>query len=369
VSNKGFSRQKLANHSEYIPIFRSNLPRPEYWLKYLEPAYETSKFSNFGEASHELERRVADFLQIDSSTVVTCVNATQALTGAVSTAEKNDYEWTIPSWTFTATASAMFSANKSFYFSDIDDEWRIKPSNRNVNLIDVLPFGAGIDTNRFEVLCDGEIVIDAAASFDALRYSKISELKKRFGLVISFHPTKFPAGPEGAVFISNDHSWVEKFRLWTIFGMDEKRTSFFPGTNAKMNEFSAAVILASLDKYFPDRDSLIQSSKRALDLSHEFGFDVNESIQNSFASPYWIVKKSNEQIGIIEEIFQSDLIATRRWWMYGCHAMEAYKEIKKSNLSKTSEAANSSIGLPMFIGMSEEHWGRIEKAFRKIASK
>lgn len=352
----------------FIPIFKSNLPRPEYWLKYLEPAYNSSKFSNFGEASHELERRVADFLQIDSNSVVTCVNATQALTGAVATSEKNKYPWTIPSWTFTATTSAMISANKKFTFSDIDDNWRVAPSSRNVNLIDVLPFGAGIDSERFENLCNGEIVIDGAASFDALRFSNIKNLKKRFALVISFHPTKFPAGPEGAVFISNDSSWCERFRFWTIFGMDEKRISYFPGTNAKMNEFSAAVTLASLDRYFSDREMLIESMNKALKLSKEFGFGVNEAITNYYASPYWIIKNSPSAIVKIEVGFEKASIATRRWWMHGCHTMNAYEGIQKSNLQKTEEAASSSIGLPMFIGMSNEELNHIKITFETILS-
>lgn len=349
------------NESEFIPIFQSVLPRPDKWLHYLETAYNNSKFSNFGEVSHLLERRVAEFLGVRESNVVTCVNATQALTGAVCTSEKNNLEWTIPSWTFTATAAAMISANKTFYFSDIDENWRLAPQDSRVNAVDVLPFGDGIDISRLENLCEGELVIDAAASFDALRFSNLGNTKRRFALVISFHPTKFPAGPEGAVFISNDLDWCKRFRYWTIFGMDEARESFFPGTNAKMNEFSAAVALASLDSYRDDRSKLITQLRKARELTEKSHLVLFSPSQREFAAPYWIIKANERRIELIENLFSKEMISTRRWWMHGCHQMEAYKHIPKTSLLNTENAAKTSLGLPLFIEMGESHWQRIER--------
>lgn len=350
---------------EFIPIFKSSLPDPENWLPYLEPAYNISKFSNFGEASHLLEARVSEFFGVKKLNVVTCVNATQALTGAVCTSEQNVFDWTIPSWTFTATAAAMISANKSFYFSDIDEQWRLLPSDRKVNAIDVLPFGDGIDISRLESLCDGEIVIDAAASFDALRFSKIWEVKRRFGLVISFHPTKFPAGPEGAVFISNDEDWCTRFRKWTIFGMDEARESYFPGTNAKMNEFSASVILSSLDTYASDRLSLLDVGRKALVISQLNNFEVNNALKHGWASPYWIVKSEEERIERIEKSFQHSRISSRRWWNRGCHRMSAYSNIRRGDLSMTNLVSSTTVGLPLFASLDDSELERINQALAK----
>lgn len=350
------------NSENAIPIFKSSLPRPEKWLNYLEMAYSNSKFSNFGEVSHLVEKKVAEFLDISELNVVTCVNATQALTGAISTAELNGFKWTIPSWTFTATAASMVSARKDFFFSDIDSDWRIKPKIAKLNVVDVLPFGEGIDLPRLDDLCDGEVIIDAAASFDALRFSFLSSIKRRFGLVISFHPTKFPAGPEGAVFISNDISWCERFRFWTIFGMDEKRESYFPGTNAKLNEFSSSVILASLDSYHEIRQDIINSSDLALQLSSEYGFQVNGALRKGFASPYWILRSNARKIQTVEDVFDKCDISTRRWWMHGCHKMPAYSDYSFDSLKNTEKASLTSIGLPFYPSMSSKEWERISLA-------
>lgn len=349
----------------FIPILKSTLPLPEFWLSYLEIAYADSKFSNFGRLSHLVEERIATLLGVTSDSIVTCVNATQALTGAVSTAPENEFQWTIPSWTFTATASAMVSANKDFFFSDVDLDWRVNPERKDVNVVDVLPFGDGIDIQRLESLSDGEVVIDAAASFDALRHSSLSSIKRRFGIVVSFHPTKFPAGPEGSVFITNDRGWAERFRHWTIFGMDESRQSFFAGTNAKLNEFSSAVILASLDRYESSRREILANLEIALAVSKKCNLEVNSALSRGYASPYWIIKATNTRIQSIEKEFSENYISTRRWWMYGCHQMPAYSKKAKSNLRETDTAAQTSLGLPMYSGMSEKEFERIEKALSK----
>lgn len=344
---------------------KSVLPPLSAWTKYLEIAYQNSKFSNFGEVSHLVESRVGNVLGISSELVVACANATLGLTGAVATSTTNSYPWTIPSWTFTATASAMHGAGKEFFFSDIDKNWRIRPSFESVNIIDVLPFGDDIDIDRLENIGAGEIVIDAAASFDALRFSKIDLIKRRFGLVVSFHPTKFPPGPEGAVFISNDPDWCRRFRLWSIFGMDESRESNFPGTNAKINEFSSAVILASLDYYEQNRDNLRTSLKLAQDLSREIGLEVIEPIKKGYAIPYWIIKADKARINLVEIQFRSRFIDTRRWWMFGCHRMKAYGSVPKEDLPMTNLAAETSLGLPMYIGMSDHDWGKISDTMRE----
>ena len=354
-----------AEQQEFIPILKSTLPRPEVWLSYLETAYADSKFSNFGRLSLLVEERIATLLGVSSDSIVTCVNATQALTGAVSTASENEFQWTIPSWTFTATASAMVSSNKAFFFSDVDLDWRVNPKRKDVNVVDVLPFGDGIDIQRLERLSNGEVVIDAAASFDALSQSSLSSIKRRFGIVVSFHPTKFPAGPEGAVFITNDIGWAERFRYWTIFGMDESRQSFFAGTNAKLNEFSSAVILASLDRYESSRREILVNMDLALSISRKCNLEVSSALSKGYASPYWIIKSTRTRIESIEKEFSENSISTRRWWMYGCHQMPAYSNKPRNNLSETDTAAQTSLGLPMYSGMSREEFDRIEIALAK----
>lgn len=350
------------NNLELIPIYKSSLPRPEKWLDYLEIAYRNSKFSNFGEISHLLERRVADFLGVKEANVVTCVNATQAIAGAISTAEKNSLDWTIPSWTFTATPAAIISANKEFYFSDVDENWRISIQDSNVNVVDVLPFGVGIDIQRLESLCTGELVVDGAASFDALRYSNICHIQRRFALVISFHPTKFPAGPEGAVFISNDLEWCKRFRYWTIFGMDEVRESYFPGTNAKLNEFSAAVTLSSLDSYEIDREKYVELGKKVTSISNERNFEVYSPMSQNYATPYWILKGDKTRIKKVEEVFGENNISARKWWNRGCHNMAAYAKFRKLDLTNTEIAHEISIGLPFFQSLSDLELKRISYA-------
>jgi dTDP-4-amino-4,6-dideoxygalactose transaminase len=100
-------------------------------------------------------------------------------------------------------------------------------------------------------------------------------------------------------------------------------------------------------------------------LSQECGFEVLNSMRMGIASPYWIIKDTPKKIHNVETLFATELISTRRWWMYGCHTMPAYRNIVALDLRNTINASNCSLGLPMYLGMSDEDWVRISNALRR----
>ena len=348
----------------HIPIYKSVLPELNRITPYLEIAYQNGKFSNFGEISHRVESSIAKLLNMGPDQIVTCSNATLALCGALATSGNDLNVWNLPSWTFTATASAVMSSNNRGNFLDVDENWRVHVEKKATigNLIDVLPFGDGPDFQRLSEHKIQHLVVDGAASFFALTKTDWASVKMRFGLVVSFHPTKVPAGAEGAVFISNDAEWLERFRLWTIFGMGDDRISKFPGTNAKLSEFSASVILASLDSFHSDIAEWRLLSEIALGISQEFKLIVTPAMAKGLISPYWIVRTEKEKISRIAQVFNQENIAFRKWWGDGCHRMNAYKTFSAAELTNTNKIASETLGLPFYRGMTDMEWERISKA-------
>ena len=73
-----------------------------------------------------------------------------------------------------------------------------------------------------------------------LNYGDISTL--------SFHATKLFHTIEGGALIINDDSLVEKARYLINFGIENPESIPELGTNAKMNEFEAAMGLCMLDE-------------------------------------------------------------------------------------------------------------------------
>ena len=65
---------------------------------------------------------------------------------------------------------------------------------------------------------------------------------------ISFHATKIFHTIEGGAVITNDDILAKKIRLMINFGIKDESTIKLIGTNAKMNEFEAAMGLCLLDE-------------------------------------------------------------------------------------------------------------------------
>jgi dTDP-4-amino-4,6-dideoxygalactose transaminase len=349
-----------------VPIFSPSLPRARQILPYLESIDKSGWYSNFGPLSKELEKRIASYTNVATENVVCLVNATLALQGAVSTANRNA-SWSCPSWTFAATPHAVLSAGKDLELLDITHNWRMNPQNTKNsigNFIDVLPFGDDLCLDRFSNDTNA-LIIDAAGSFDSLRNLEL-DVSYPVGIVISLHPTKALAGGEGAVFISNDSEWVARLRQWANFGFDQHRQAVTPGTNAKMSEYACAVSLSSLDVWDNTRDEWLELQKWSLGCSSDAALKVQPSMNKGFASPYWIVEGEPERIKRLRSLLESRNIQSRQWWGLGCHKMKAFEKIAGGDYRNTDALAITTLGLPYFRGITDDQRCLIEEVLQEL---
>lgn len=352
---------------ELIPVFRPLLPDLHRLSIYISKIDLSKQYTNRGPLVQSLEERMADHLGVDKSDVVMCANATLGLEGAYETSEL-DGSWYCPAWTFAATPSSLNRARKEFVFCDVDSFWRIEvPADKLSNslIVDVLPFGSSVRIQDFSSSIKG-LVIDAAASFDSIQNFATGNRSFPVAMVGSFHATKSLPGAEGGFFWANDPEWVSRFRKWISFGFDENRNAIQAGTNAKMHEYSAAIIHSSLDSWASDKEEWLYLKDWAFKLSSEYGFEMFSEADQNFATPYWIIKGSKEKIESLKKIFAENNIQTRNWWGEGCQNMPAFKEIKKLDLMNTEKIAKQSTGLPFFRGMSEEFKVRISDTFARL---
>jgi dTDP-4-amino-4,6-dideoxygalactose transaminase len=349
-----------------IPILVPKVPTADIILPYLRRIDLNRVYSNGGPLQSELIARIANHFQVDSSMVAIVANATLALEGAISTAPTTNTLWESPSWTFTATPAAILGSGAKLVFADVDEEWRIAPTYVSGNLVDVLPFGKGLDFERLDLTSLECLVIDAAASFDSL-----SPIKFPSGLptaiVISMHATKvFPAG-EGGIFISNDIEWAHRLRKWSNFGMGSDRISEFVGTNAKLSEFGSAVGLATLDSWPSIRSDFEKISLQILEVSKRLELNCFTPHGKSISS-YWILRDLDPLFKHeIIKLFKVRGIATRDWWASGCHKMPAYKGFmeEEGSLKNTEYSTTTSLGLPFFSEMTQRQLDEIELSLAK----
>lgn len=108
----------------------------------------------------------------------------------------------------------------------------------------VAPFGRPIDVapwDEFRGRTGLPVVIDAAAGFDAMQPG-------RTPVVVSLHATKIIGTGEGGFVMSTDAAPVRAVHVRANFGFEADRQARVPSTDAKMNEFHAAVGLAAFDE-------------------------------------------------------------------------------------------------------------------------
>lgn len=331
---------------------------------YLEKIDLAQTYSNFGPLSRELESRVAKLLNVCPSKVVSSANATLALIGTFITAPTN--QWIVSNWTFPATAQAIKHSKGELHLCDISMEtWLPEIQSRVGNrfgLVVTVPFGARVPLEEFTEL--PTVVFDAAASLG--NFDDLAQLGQGNAVVFSLHATKMLGAGEGGVSVFGSKEWADAFRRWSNFGFSGSRSADIEGMNAKMSEYSAAVGLASLDRWPTQQSRYAELRKRTLSIVDSTNGIVVPSWQRHSVSPYWIVlSDSHESRDRLAMTFADMKISTRQWWP------ELVTEYASDFCSRPSAGTPScetlrdrSIGLPFHLSLSEPDLQRIQLALR-----
>jgi dTDP-4-amino-4,6-dideoxygalactose transaminase len=353
-----------------IPIFRPKLPTYDELEFYLRQIDVNRQYSNFGPLSRLLQERFSEHVGASIRNTATCVNATIALTGASQLLNPSGRPWKLPVYTFVATAQAVMNAGQEFDLQDITTDLHMDNANiRNDDyVLHVLPFGDSFPANSYQHF-EGDMLIDAAASYDAVSdFALKNHFRGRVVVVVSLHPTKYPGGAEGALVYSNDEKFIEMFNQWTVFGFDKSRQSLRVGTNAKINEYAAAVANASLDRWFDRRNLIRAQMEKAFSISQAAGLKVHPAMERGFINPYWIISTENHaRLEHTKVILNKLGIEYRMWWGEGVHKHPYFMEKLRWQTFPTCERIiNHSVALPFFEELTEVEFGYIESALWQL---
>jgi dTDP-4-amino-4,6-dideoxygalactose transaminase len=284
----------------------------------------------------------------------------------VSASEIND--WVLPSWTFSASAAGIVSGGGTPTFADIEprSHWLdIPPGNSNIGVLTVAPFGLPVRPDL--LVRDTPTIVDAAASL-GMAQGALGGLSPHVMVVFSLHATKVMGIGEGGCVVFGSVERAQKFRAWSNFGFFASRESHSIGTNAKMSEFQAAIGHAVLDNWDREKSDWLASRERVRDISRTLGLNSLDSSED-FVSPYWIAEFADESERKSVELALSEAgIASRRWWLDGCHRMPAYRAVKHGNLVHTDRKVKVTLGLPFYRGLSETDQNQIVAAISAALS-
>ena len=237
-----------------INVTKTYLPDKEKYKKYIDQIYSNGWVTNNGPMVKLLEKRLAEYLGVKNIVLVS--NGTVALEIAYRTLGIEGDVITTP-FSFVATTSSLVTNGLNPIFADIDSQ-TLNMDPRNIEKLITPNTSAIVPVHVFANACEVEkietiakkhnlkVVYDGAHAF-GVRCKGASILKYGDISTLSFHATKTFHSIEGGALIINDDSLVEKARYLINFGIKNKEEIPELGTNAKMNEFQAAMGLCMLD--------------------------------------------------------------------------------------------------------------------------
>lgn len=238
-----------------IPVTKSYLPSKEKYKAYIDRIYESAWLTNNGSLLQELEQRLKDYLGVKHLILV--ANGSLALQLAYKALDLKGEVITTP-FSFAATTSTLVWEGLKPVFADIDPHsFNIDPKQiealitpKTSAILPVHVFGNPCEVEAIQAIADKyklKVIYDAAHAFGS-EYKGQSVLNHGDMSTLSFHATKLFHTIEGGAVITNNDELAKKVRLLMNFGITGPTTIESVGTNAKMNEFEAAMGLCVLDE-------------------------------------------------------------------------------------------------------------------------
>ncbi len=355
--------------AEPVHVGRPNIGNREVFLRHVDRILDNERLTNNGPMVQEFERRIAQHLSVKHC--VAMCNGTIALEIAIR-ALGLEGEVIVPSWTFVATAHALYWQGITPVFADIDpvthnldpDAVRRMVTPRTTGIIGVHLWGRAAQVDELQAIADEhglKLMFDAAHAFGSTyRDQSIG----RFGQceVFSFHATKAFNTMEGGAVTTDNDELAETMRLMRNFGFKGYDNVIHPGTNGKMIEVCAAMGLANLDGF----DDIVAINRRnhaayKQALAGILGIrllDYDSTERNSY---HYVVIEVDKTFpvsrdAIVAALHAENILARKYFWP-GCHKMKPYRDLfphAELMLPVTDKIAERVIVLPSGLQMPNE---------------
>lgn len=380
INWRPLNRVEPAAFGRPLLVGRPNVVRREEFLARVEDILDRAWLTNNGPYVQEFEARIASL--VGARQCVAVANGTLAIEIAARALELEG-EVICPAFTFVATAHALKWCGLSPVFCDIDPKTRcIDPAqaerlitSRTSGLVGVHVWGTPCDTEALGELADAyglRVLYDAAHAFGC---SRQGQMIGTFGdaETFSFHATKFVNAIEGGAIVTDDDDLAERARLMRSFGQASPDRVVALGTNAKLNEISAAMGLASLDAM----DEIIEANHRNYVCYREAlhglpGITVAEHDERERHNYQYVAilvdpaKAGVDRDDVLAALKARDVHARPYFWP-GCHQAAPYRldlTANRAPLPVTERVASQALCLPTGPTVSTDDIRRVTDVIR-----
>ncbi len=363
-------------------VTRPYLPPLDELLPLLAEIWESRILTNHGPFHQRFERELCALFGVDNISLV--ANGMLALSAVIDAAGVGGEVITTP-YSFVATTHAVRMGNLEPVFVDIRrSDLNIDPAlieaaitPRTSAIVAVHCYGNPCDVEAIEAIAARHglmVIYDAAHAFGVRRHGR-SVLSYGDFATLSFHATKTFTTFEGGAVIAGSAAGKQAVDSFSNFGIADEVSIPLIGTNAKMNEFSAALGVLQLRHF----ETVRQARKRIDGLYRErlagiCGIEclpIPEGVEPNFTYfPIFVTSDfATDRDGLYERLKAEGIYARRYFYpllsslpMYGDRPSAA-----AANLPVATIAAEQILCLPIFPDLSDPDLERVLSVIRSAA--
>jgi dTDP-4-amino-4,6-dideoxygalactose transaminase len=363
-----------------LPLVRPRVPDPGAVGATVARVLEGGAITN-GALVRRLEEEAEEYLGVRHCIAVS--SCTAGLMLVIRAADLSG-DVIVPSFTFAATAHAVWWNGLRPVFADVDpDTLTLAPDAadralgiRTSAILATHLYGAPCDVESLTRVADRSgirLFFDAAHAFGSRRGDRMIG---GFGdaEVFSLSPTKVVVAGEGGIVATNDDLLAERCRIGRDYGNPGDYDCRFVGLNARMSELHAAVALASMSDLEPrlrERASLANDYREGLSGTPGISFpSIAEGDRSTFKDLTILVDRA--AFGIDADSLQTWLraegVETKRYYSPPVHRMAAYRTLANTTgpLPATDVAAARALSLPLWNGMTTGDVRSVTRAIDRI---
>ncbi|MGG3560513.1 DegT/DnrJ/EryC1/StrS family aminotransferase [Neobacillus rhizosphaerae] len=258
-----------------ILVTRSSMPSFEEYVMEIKDIWDSGWLTNMGVKHKELEKNLSKYLGVENTSLFS--NGHLALEIAIQAMDLSGEVITTP-FTFASTTHAIIRSGLKPVFCDIDpqdytiDVKKIESlvTERTSAIIPVHVYGNICDVEEIDRIAkkyDLKVIYDAAHTF-GVKYKGSGIGSFGDASMFSFHATKVFNTIEGGAVCFSNPDLGEKMNRLKNFGIKNEVEINEVGTNAKMNEFQAAMGLCNLrnvNNEIAKRKTVVERYRKHLD--------------------------------------------------------------------------------------------------------
>lgn len=236
-----------------ILVTRSSMPQFEEYINEIKDIWESHWLTNMGPKHNQLENELKEYLKVENISLFT--NGHNALELTLQAMNLNGEVITTP-FTFASTTHAIVRNGLTPVFCDINpidftidiEKLEALITDKTSAIVPVHVYGHICNVEEIERIAQKyglKVIYDAAHAF-GIQYKEKGIGAFGDASMFSFHATKVYNTIEGGAVCYHDKDLGHELYKLRDFGIKDAETVDGIGSNAKMNEFCAAMGLCNL---------------------------------------------------------------------------------------------------------------------------